>query len=192
MAQHGDARAVDLPRVVTVTGLRGSGKTTVVEALLRELTRRGLRACSIKSTSHDCVTIQPEAVDTRRHLAAGAEIAVAISATETAVFLRGTPVPAREIIGRLLPPDIDWIVCEGAAAELAPAPVILCLARFEDYEEAVRIREVAESRILAISGAAAASPDAGRIHPGAAASPVLNVLDPQEARRLADIVMGTA
>lgn len=58
-------------RVYGVTGRKNSGKTTLVEKLLRELTARGYRVSTVKRAHHDADIDQPGR-DSYRHREAGA------------------------------------------------------------------------------------------------------------------------
>jgi molybdopterin-guanine dinucleotide biosynthesis protein B len=71
------AESVNLSRVVGIVGWKNSGKTTLVEALVQELTRRGLRISTIKHAHHN-FDIDTPGKDSFRHRAAGAnEVLVA-------------------------------------------------------------------------------------------------------------------
>ncbi len=63
------------PRVYSVVGETGSGKTTVVEGLVAELTRLGLRIGTIKHDIHG-FQMDHEGKDSFRHKAAGAAISL--------------------------------------------------------------------------------------------------------------------
>jgi len=174
------------PRIITVTGLKRSGKTTVAAALIAELKRRGHRVGSIKSTHHAALAIDLAGTDTRRHLEAGAEAVVALAAEETVLFQRPGPCRRIEDAMRLLPPGIQYVVCEGLPSNFVPLHVVLCLLALKDYEEAIRVRGIAARSVIAISGIAAGT---HREAAGLGAVPVLNALDPGELRRLADLVV---
>jgi len=64
-------------RIIGVTGWKDSGKTLVVERLVRSLTRRGLSVGTVKHI-HEALSLQPAAKDSVKHLDAGAEIALAL------------------------------------------------------------------------------------------------------------------
>jgi molybdopterin-guanine dinucleotide biosynthesis protein MobB len=192
MAQRSANADPTMPRIVTVTGLKKSGKTTVVEALIAELRQRGLRVGSIKSMQHGTLALEPEATDTRRHLEAGAEAVVALTATETAVFARAAPRRSIDDALVLLPRGLDLVICEGLLAGCEPRAVVLCLRVAEDFEEALRVRGIDRRAVLAVSGVAAGSrATAGSkdAAPAAGEIPVLDALDPEERRRLADRVL---
>ena len=58
-------------RVFGITGWKNSGKTTLVERLVAELTRRGWRVSTVKH-AHHAFDIDKEGTDSFRHRAAGA------------------------------------------------------------------------------------------------------------------------
>jgi molybdopterin-guanine dinucleotide biosynthesis protein MobB len=184
-----------LPAIITVSGLKGSGKTAVVEALIGELRRRGLRVASAKSMTHGTLELQPEGTDTRRHLEAGAEAVLAFAADATAVFSRplsGTPQARLEHLGRSLPAGIDWLVCEGSIKATPTERVILCLQRVEDCAEALAVRGLAREGVIAVSGIAAGLPRAGAgpaQPPCGLPAPLLDARDPHELETLADLVL---
>jgi hypothetical protein len=68
-------------------------------------------------------------MDTRRHLAAGAEAVLAFAADEEAVFARRSADGPRDRLQHWLPPGIDWVVCEGGLEGVPADRVVLCLAR---------------------------------------------------------------
>lgn len=183
------------PSFVTIAGLKKSGKTTVAEALIGELVRRGFRVASVKSMLHGEFRLEPEGTDTRRHLAAGAEATIAFSAKEDAVFALRSAAGPRERLGRWLPPGVDWVVCEGQLSEVPSDRVVLCLARVQDFAEALAVRGLEARAVVAASGVAAA----GAAASGAAAGvrdpavmlpvPLLDARDPHDLARLADIVL---
>jgi molybdopterin-guanine dinucleotide biosynthesis protein B len=61
-----------MPPIVAVVGSSGSGKTTVIERLIPELTRMGLRVGTIKHHLHDFEFDSP-GKDSWRHKQAGSE-----------------------------------------------------------------------------------------------------------------------
>ena len=174
------------PSFVTIAGLKKSGKTTVAEALIGELVRRGFRVASIKSMTHEAFNLEPDAVDTRRHLAAGSEAALAFAAEEDAVFARRSPSGPRDRLERWLPPGTDWVVCEGLLEGVPAARVILCLARAQDFTETLAVRNLEARVVIAASGVAAGEHGPPRPLP----VPLLDARDPGSLARLADLVLG--
>ncbi len=100
-------------RVIGVAGFKNSGKTTLVEKLVGELTRRGLRVSTVKHAHHS-FDIDHEGRDSFRHRKAGASEVAVISRQRTAIIheLRGTEPPSLEdVIARLAPCDL--VIIEG-------------------------------------------------------------------------------
>jgi molybdopterin-guanine dinucleotide biosynthesis protein B len=64
-------------RIIGVVGWKGSGKTTVVESLVRSLSAKGLVVGTVKH-AHEEVLLDPGAKDSAKHLQAGARVAVAV------------------------------------------------------------------------------------------------------------------
>jgi molybdopterin-guanine dinucleotide biosynthesis protein B len=72
--------------VVAVVGAKKSGKTTTIEHLTRELTRRGYRVAVAKHIPEPNFTIDKEGKDTWRYARAGAETVIAVSNGEIATI----------------------------------------------------------------------------------------------------------
>jgi molybdopterin-guanine dinucleotide biosynthesis protein B len=99
--------------VFGVTGWKNSGKTTLVEALVRELTRRGRRVATVKHAHHD-FDIDREGTDSFRHRKAGAGEVAIVSDRRWALMheLGSEEEPALEaMLERLSPADI--VLVEG-------------------------------------------------------------------------------
>jgi molybdopterin-guanine dinucleotide biosynthesis protein MobB len=69
---------------VAVVGSKRSGKTTTVEALIKELTKRGHRVAAVKHISEQDFTIDTKGKDTWRYAQAGAKTIISIAADEIA------------------------------------------------------------------------------------------------------------
>ncbi len=66
------------PAVVAFVGRSNSGKTTLIEKLLPEITRRGYRVGTLKHTHHD-IDLGDQKKDSNRHKNAGAAMVVVAS-----------------------------------------------------------------------------------------------------------------
>lgn len=100
-------------RVFGIVGWKNSGKTTLTERLVRELTGRGHLVSTIKHAHHD-FDIDVPGTDSFRHRAAGAAEVAIVSAGRWALMheLRKEDEPAlKEILARLSPCDI--VLVEG-------------------------------------------------------------------------------
>jgi molybdopterin-guanine dinucleotide biosynthesis protein B len=110
------------PPVIGVAGWKNSGKTTLVERLIAELTRRGLKVASVKHAHHN-FQIDDAETDSARHRRAGAAQVAIVSPRRWALVreLGGAREPSlEEVIGRLDPCDL--VIVEGYKA--APIPKI--------------------------------------------------------------------
>lgn len=99
--------------VIGIVGWKNSGKTTLVEKLVAELTARGLRVSTIKHAHHD-FDIDHPGKDSYRHRAAGAQEVIVASASRWALLheSRGAPEPElAELLAKLAPCDL--VVVEG-------------------------------------------------------------------------------
>jgi molybdopterin-guanine dinucleotide biosynthesis protein B len=97
------------PKTVSVTGFKNSGKTTVVEALVRELSSRGHIVGTLKHTADD-IDLDTPGKDTRRHRDAGSVATGILQENTTALFIdeRLTIHQAADKLG-----VIDILVIEG-------------------------------------------------------------------------------
>lgn len=116
-------------KVFAVSGLHGTGKTTVVEHLVKELASRGLQVATVKDIHYEGFAIDKEGTNTWRHRQAGAGTVVARGMSETD-FLHAGRMPMQDIIGRL---EADVVVIEGAHDE--PYPRITCAATAGEADE---------------------------------------------------------
>ena len=97
-------------KIITVVGIRKSGKTSTVEALCREISSRGQRVGTCKTVFCPGFSIDKPGSNTHRHAKAGAEIVVARARRETTVIQRGEMALSRiaeEFAG------CDWLILEG-------------------------------------------------------------------------------
>ena len=107
-------------RVFGITGWKNSGKTTLTERLVTELTGRGWKVSTIKHAHHD-FDIDKVGADSYRHRQAGALEVTIVSGTRYAIMheLRGAPEPSfEEILARLAPCDL--VLIEGYKREPIP------------------------------------------------------------------------
>ena len=107
-------------RVFGITGWKNSGKTTLTEKLVAELTRRGFRVSTVKHAHHD-FDIDHEGADSYRHRLAGAVEVAVVSGRRWALMheLRGEDEPKlEEILARLAPCDL--VLVEGYKREGHP------------------------------------------------------------------------
>jgi len=102
-----------LPPILGIAGWKNSGKTTLTERLIAELTRRGLKIASVKHAHHSFDLDHP-GTDSARHRAAGAREVAIVSDTRVAHIreLAGADEPSLpEIVARFAPCDL--VIAEG-------------------------------------------------------------------------------
>lgn len=103
------------PVVLGVIGRPNSGKTTLIEQLIREFTRRGLRVGAVKRVAR--FDIDMPGKDSWRHSQAGAGAYAVASASKLAFVERRQEEPAlEEIVARYFH-GYDIVVCEGYRRE---------------------------------------------------------------------------
>ncbi len=108
-----------MPPIVSVIGKSKSGKTTLIEKLIKELKSRGYHVATIKHAPQGVSFDEPDK-DSWRHLQAGSET-VFISSPDKIVLIK--PVaqePTLDEIARLLGEDYDIILTEGFKQGSAP------------------------------------------------------------------------
>jgi molybdopterin-guanine dinucleotide biosynthesis protein B len=114
------ASASGRPVVLGVVGRPDSGKTTLIERLITEFTRRGLRVGAVKRVAR--LDIDVPGKDSWRHGQSGADAyAVASSSKLAFVTRRDDEASLEEIVARYFA-GYDLVVCEGYRRE-APAVV---------------------------------------------------------------------
>ncbi|MCC0012750.1 MAG: molybdopterin-guanine dinucleotide biosynthesis protein B [Rhodobiaceae bacterium] len=108
------------PPVFGVTGWKNSGKTTLTERIIAELTARGFAVASVKHAHHK-FDIDTPGTDSFRHREAGARETAIVGGARWAIMheLRDEAEPSMdEVIARLSPCDI--VIVEGYKREAHP------------------------------------------------------------------------
>ncbi len=168
--------------IVSLIGLKKAGKTTCVEALVREFKSRGMKVGTVKSMVHSKFTIDTEGKDTWRHQAAGADFVVSLSKDEIA-YIEKKPSRSRldEFI-RFIPEDTDILVCEGLE-DTDHRIIRVLVAKSSDFlAETFEVRG-AQENVIALTGIIANDLRDGQEYP------VFNCTVPDETRALADLIL---
>lgn len=108
--------------VVAVIGAgRGSGKTTTVESLVRELSARNFRVGTIKQIHEEDFTIDTKGKDTWRHAEAGAKMVICSAPHEISAIkrLKGDE-GFKESMHILEKEDLDLVIVEGNPSKDIP------------------------------------------------------------------------
>ncbi|XES76165.1 MAG: molybdopterin-guanine dinucleotide biosynthesis protein B [Candidatus Bathyarchaeia archaeon] len=102
-----------MPKIVAVVGGKHSGKTTIIENLIRQLKTRGYRVGTVKEMVRIPTLDTPE-TETDRYTTAGAQTVVAVPREETVVFIKRR-LGINETLDYLR--DMDFVLLEGFEAE---------------------------------------------------------------------------
>ena len=108
-----------MPPIVSIVGKSKSGKTTLIEKLIRELKSRGYRVATIKHTPQ-MLTFDEPGKDSWRHTQAGSEATVTSSPDKMVLIKPVSGDLSLEQIAHLLGEDYDIILTEGFKQGNAP------------------------------------------------------------------------
>ncbi|HQO08719.1 MAG TPA: molybdopterin-guanine dinucleotide biosynthesis protein MobB [Clostridiales bacterium] len=127
-------------KVFSVFGITGSGKTTTVENIIKELVKRRYKTDSVKDIHFDAFKIDTEGSNTDRHYKAGAGTVTARGHYETDILFKRKL--SMEEIYRFY--DSDYLVCEGVTD--SNIPKIICAHNTKEADERL------DSSVFAFSG----------------------------------------
>ena len=130
-------------KIFSVFGVSGSGKTTTIELLIRELIRRGYTVGSVKDIHFEGFAIDTPGTNTHRHKQAGANPVTARGLNETDILFTGK-LSIDEILRFYR--DKDFVILEGVRE--AGIPAILTASTGESHE----LDEQITPFVFAISG----------------------------------------
>lgn len=105
--------------IVSIVGKSDSGKTTLLEKVVRELTSRGYRIATVKHDAHS-FEIDHEGKDSWRHKQAGAVTTVISSPEKIALVIDSDHDHTLNEIRDRFMRDADLIVSEGYKREIHP------------------------------------------------------------------------
>jgi molybdopterin-guanine dinucleotide biosynthesis protein B len=74
------------PAVIAIVGGKSSGKTTTIEALTRELTKRGYKIAAVKHIPESNFTMDTVGKDTWRFAQSGAKTVISVASDEMAII----------------------------------------------------------------------------------------------------------
>ena len=100
-------------KIIKFIGYSSSGKTTLIEKIVKKLTDDGIRVATIKHDVHG-LDIDKEGKDSYRYSQAGAKISI-VSSPELTVYKLHKPLSLNEIISKI--DDVDIIIVEGYSIE---------------------------------------------------------------------------
>ncbi len=113
---------------------RKCGKTTTVEVIVRELTKRNYKVGCIKKIHIENFTIDKEGKDSYRHAKAGAKLVATASPKEIAIIRKIQDNPVEKALELMLHDALDFVIIEGRYDK---AKIKIPVAR--SYEEAKKI-----------------------------------------------------
>ena len=160
------------PKTVSVVGFKNSGKTRVVESLLRELTDRGLMTGTIKHTA-DNIEFDTPGKDTSRHRAAGAKASAIIHDNASAFFV-DEHLSIMDVTNRL--GNLDVLIIEGFKSLNTHARILVPI-HMDDIKDLSNGLEIAVVRL-------ASSDISDEIY--------LPVYDLSESSKLVDLILEKA
>jgi len=139
---------------IAVIGSKDSGKTTVTEVLIRELTKKGYKVAAVKHIPEQNFTIDTEGKDTWRHAKAGANKIISVAPKEIAVIhkVETEKLSLEDILQHC--EDADIVILEGFKSLIGADPKILKIVTVKNSEEAREASKIFRP-IIAFSGAAA-------------------------------------
>jgi molybdopterin-guanine dinucleotide biosynthesis protein MobB len=106
------------PHLLKLVGASGAGKTTLAEALIRRLARRGLRVGYVKHAAHG-FELDQSGKDSARAAAAGAAGVALVGPRGLAYLGAGERASAEEAAARFFP-HADLVLIEGFRAARVP------------------------------------------------------------------------
>jgi hypothetical protein len=124
---RGDAGGARAMRLYGVTGWKNSGKTTLVERLVAEITGRGLSVSTLKHAHHAFDVDQP-GKDSHRHREAGARQVLVASHARWALMTRTARGPGADAEPICSPSSRRSISCSSRATSATAIPRSRCAA----------------------------------------------------------------
>ena len=136
-------------KVFSVCGISGSGKTTTIENIIKELVARGYKVGSVKDIHFEAFEMDSDPItNTNRHKAAGATLVTALGHYETDI-LYPTRLPAGKILDFYEKDGYDWVVLEGV--DCIAVPTIVTAHGVEDLKDKWSPMAFAVSGIISAS-----------------------------------------
>jgi molybdopterin-guanine dinucleotide biosynthesis protein B len=117
--------------IISIVGKSDSGKTTFIEKLLPELTRRGYRIATVKHDVHG-FEVDREGKDSWRHKQAGAHTVIISSPTKAALIRNVDRDMTLDEIRDKLIREVDLILSEGFKKDVQPKIEIFRKARHKE------------------------------------------------------------
>ncbi|MGP3667063.1 MAG: molybdopterin-guanine dinucleotide biosynthesis protein B [Candidatus Bathyarchaeota archaeon] len=104
---------------IAIFGRKKSGKTSLIEAIIKRLTDKGFNVCYVKHIPHPDFTMDKEGKDSWRAAKAGAKIVICISPKEISIIEKGSECNnsfknLTNLVGKIvIEENIDFLIFEG-------------------------------------------------------------------------------
>jgi molybdopterin-guanine dinucleotide biosynthesis protein B len=136
---------------IAVVGTKKSGKTTTIENLTRELTKRGYKVAAIKHINEPDFAFDTPGKDTWRYAQAGAKTVIGVAASETVIVEKtGTSTPSLEkLLNKCAGNDV--VLIEGLKKDVSQNKNIPKIAVVKSEAEAENALKIYKP-IIAFSG----------------------------------------
>jgi len=137
--------------IIAVVGSKSSGKTTTIEVLTEQLTKRGYKIAVVKHIPEPNFTIDREGKDTWRFAQSGAKTIVSVASDEIATIekMDTTSFSLEEILHRCR--DVDFVFLEGFKKLVGKNQDIPKIVTVKSAKEALEASETFKP-ILAFTG----------------------------------------
>lgn len=127
-------------KAFAVIGYHHTGKTTLVNGLIKSLVSRGYKVATIKDIHHEQYKADIAGKNSWQHIQSGSQLTFARGLYDTALIFP-KPLTLREMVSFL---SCDYLIIEGMKD--APVPKILCA------ESEVQLEELYDDTVIAVSG----------------------------------------
>ena len=108
-----------MPQIISIVGKPRSGKTTLLQGLITELKRRGLRVATIKHSTHEFKLDSP-GKDSWLLAQAGSELVIFSSPQSLAYIRKVDKEVSLDELSHLVGEDFDIVLTEGYTRERCP------------------------------------------------------------------------
>ena len=123
---------------IAIIGHKNSGKTLLIEKLIKALVEKGYNVASAKHIGRKGHTFDMPRKDTSKHLEAGANPVIAISENETVIIRKNHIDRPLETIFESIPENVNVILLEGFSGQVLSnenIPKIVCVKNEEELRE---------------------------------------------------------
>ncbi|MBD8521669.1 molybdopterin-guanine dinucleotide biosynthesis protein B [Lysinibacillus fusiformis] len=116
-------------KIIQIVGYQNSGKTTLMEQLIKQATKVGLRVGTIKHHGHGGAPVENSSKDSSRHEQAGARVSAVEGEGTLRLSIHQDSWQLADILAIYATLSMDIILIEGYKRELYPKVVLLRTAQ---------------------------------------------------------------